>query len=385
MATDVSTSDMADRPEQRTGVDEPVGRLLDAMLAVAGNLSLPAVLRRIVESACTLAGARYGALGVLGEDEPLAEFVAVGVDDSTVRAIGHTPEGKGILGLLILDPRPLRLADLTRHPDAAGFPAGHPAMRSFLGVPIRVRDEVFGNLYLTEKAGGGEFTDEDEHLVVSLAAAAGVAIENVTLHEKLQAVVLLEDRERIARDLHDKVIQRLFATGMALQATERLVVKPDVGLRIQQAVDELDETIREIRATIFALQTPVRNSLRREVLARTTEAGEILGFEPTVRFEGPVDSVVPEAVGGELLTVLQEALSNAVRHARARRIDVTLAVGADVLLRVADDGVGFEPPQVVRGHGLRNMRLRAEALGGGFDVEARREGGTVAEWHVPLG
>lgn len=372
--------------EQPTGVDEPVGRLLDAMLAMAGNLSLPAVLRRIVESACTLAGARYGALGVLGEDEPLAEFVAVGVDDDTVEAIGHTPEGRGILGQLILDPRPLRLADLTRHPDAVGFPPGHPRMRSFLGVPIRVRDDVFGNLYLTEKVGAAEFTDEDEQLVVSLAAAAGVAIENVTLHEKLQAVVLLEDRERIARDLHDKVIQRLFATGMALQATERLVVKPDVGLRIQQAVNDLDETIREIRATIFALQTPVRHSLRRDVLARTTEAGEILGFEPTVRFEGPVDSVVPEAVGDELLTVLQEALSNAVRHARARRIDVTLAVGADALLRVVDDGVGFDPSQVVRGHGLRNMRLRAEELGGSFEVEARPEGGgTVAEWRVPLG
>jgi len=381
----VSTGDISDRPEVYSGADEPVGRLLDAMLAVAGNLSLPAVLRKIVESACTLAGAKYGALGVLGEDEPLAEFVAVGVDDATVRAIGHTPEGKGILGLIILDPRPLRLPDLTRHPDSAGFPPGHPPMRSFLGVPIRVRDEVFGNLYLTEKAGGGDFTAEDEHLVVSLAAAAGEAIENVTLHEKLQAVVLLEDRERIARDLHDKVIQRLFATGMALQATERLVVKPDVGLRIQQAVDELDETIREIRATIFALQTPVRRSLRREVLARTTEAGEILGFEPTVRFEGPVDSVVPDAVGGELLTVLQESLSNAVRHARARRVDVTVAVGADILLRVADDGVGFDPSQVVRGHGLRNMRLRAEAMGGGFTVEPRPDGGTILGWHVPLG
>ncbi len=345
----MSTGDISDRPEVYSGADEPVGRLLDAMLAVAGNLSLPAVLRKIVESACTLAGAKYGALGVLGEDEPLAEFVAVGVDDATVRAIGHTPEGKGILGLIILDPRPLR------------------------------------HLYLTEKAGGGDFTAEDEHLVVSLAAAAGVAIENVTLHEKLQAVVLLEDRERIARDLHDKVIQRLFATGMALQATERLVVKPDVGLRIQQAVDELDETIREIRATIFALQTPVRRSLRREVLARTTEAGEILGFEPTVRFEGPVDSVVPDAVGGELLTVLQESLSNAVRHARARRVDVTVAVGADILLRVADDGVGFDPSQVVRGHGLRNMRLRAEAMGGGFTVEPRPDGGTILGWHVPLG
>lgn len=376
---------MPARSEPRTAVDGPVGRLLDAMLAVAGNLSLPAVLRKIVESACTLAEARYGALGVLGDEAPLAEFVAVGVDDSTIRAIGHTPEGKGILGRLILDPRPLRLPDLTRHPDSAGFPPGHPPMRSFLGVPIRVRDAVFGNLYLTEKAAGGEFTDEDEHLVVSLAAAAGVAIENVTLHEKLQAVVLLEDRERIARDLHDKVIQRLFATGMALQATERLVLKPEVGLRIQQAVDELDETIREIRATIFALQTPVRRSLRREVISRTTEAGEILGFEPTVRFEGPVDSVVPEAVGGELLTVLQESLTNAVRHARARRIDVTLAVGADVLLRVVDDGVGFDPSQVVRGHGLRNMRMRAEALGGAFTVEARPEGGTVAEWHAPLG
>ena len=197
-------------------------QLLDAVLAVGSDLDLPAMLRRIVQAGVELADASYGALGVLDESKTrLAQFITVGLDDETYRAIGDLPEGHGILGLLIVDAKPLRLPDLTEHPDSYGFPPHHPPMRSFLGVPIRVRDEVFGNLYLTDKASAEVFTDVDEELVVGLAAAAGVAIENARLAAKVHELAVVADRDRIARDLHDTVIQRLFATGMSLQSTTR--------------------------------------------------------------------------------------------------------------------------------------------------------------------
>jgi signal transduction histidine kinase len=309
----------------------------------------------------------------------------VGVDPETYRKIGPLPEGKGILGTLIVDPKPLRLADLTRHPESFGFPPHHPVMRSFLGVPIRVRDRVFGNLYLCEKQGADEFTEPDEGLVVALAGAAGVAIENARLHARVQDLVVIEDRERIARDLHDKVIQRLFATGMALQTTARIAARPDVAARIVQSVDELDETIREIRNTIFALQQPSRRGLRVDILATVSEAVETLGFEPHVHLEGPVDSVVPDSVAEELLATLHEALSNVARHADAARVDVVVSVGADVTLRVVDDGSGIDPRAPSNGHGLANMAARAKELGGSFRVEPRASGGTVVEWRAPLG
>jgi signal transduction histidine kinase len=364
--------------------DQQLDQLLNAVLTIASDLSLPVVLRRIVESACELVDARYGALGVIGEDQRLSDFVTVGVDPETYRRIGNLPEGKGVLGLLIVDPRPLRLRDITAHPDSFGFPPHHPPMRSFLGVPIRVRDQVFGNLYLSEKQGAEEFTEADERLVVTLATAAAVAIENARLHTRLQDLVVIEDRERIARDLHDKVIQRLFATGMALQTVARIAARPDVAARVVQAVDDLDETIREIRNTIFALQQPSRRGLRVDVFAMASEAAETLGTEPHVHLEGPVDSVVPDPIADELLVTLHEALSNVARHAHAARVDVVVSVGADVVLRVVDDGVGIPETRDSGGHGVANMAKRAQELGGTFDVAARPTGGTVLEWRVPL-
>ena len=235
-------------------------QLLDAVLAIGSDLDLPAMLRRIIGSAVELVDATYGALGVLDESRSrLAEFITVGIDEEGRRAIGDLPQGHGILGLLIVDAKPLRLPDLTEHPDSYGFPPNHPPMRSFLGVPIRVRDEVFGNLYLTDKSTAEVFTDVDEELVVGLAAAAGVAIENARLLTRVNDLALLEDRERIARDLHDTVIQRLFATGMLLQSTLPLVnADPRAATaRIGEAVDDLDTTIKEIRSAIFSLEHSV--------------------------------------------------------------------------------------------------------------------------------
>ena len=253
--------------------------LLDAVNTIGADLDLPAMLRRIVTAAVDLVDATYGALGVLDESRTsLAEFITVGIDDETYRAIGPLPRGHGILGLLIVDAKPLRLPDLTEHPDSYGFPPHHPPMRSFLGVPIRVRDDVFGNLYLTDKSSAEVFTDVDEELVVGLAAAAGVAIENARLHAKLHALALVEDRERIARDLHDTVIQRLFATGMSLQSTVRLVTTDPAAAigRIGSAVDDLDVTIKEIRTAIFDLEQSKagREGLRARVLAVAREAAD---------------------------------------------------------------------------------------------------------------
>jgi signal transduction histidine kinase len=369
-------------------------QLLDAVLTVGSDLDLPAMLQRIVQAAVDLVDARYGALGVLDESRSrLAQFIAVGVDDETHRAIGHLPEGRGILGLLILDAQPLRLPDLREHPDSYGFPPNHPPMRSFLGVPIRLRDEVFGNLYLTDKTSAEVFTDVDEELVIGLAAAAGVAIENARLHARVQELALLEDRERIARDLHDTIVQRLFATGLSLQGTIGLMRSdPSAAVeRVQTAVDDLDLTVKYIRSAIFGLASIPEGSVdgvRRRVLDVVAEAGDPLGFEPTVLFEGAVDAATPEPVTTDLLATLREALSNVVRHAEASRVDVVVTVDAEdgghLVLRVTDDGVGPPKSGAPRGHGLDNMAARASRRGGSLVITPARPRGTAIEWRVAL-
>jgi signal transduction histidine kinase len=362
--------------------------LLDAILTIGSDLDLPAMLRRIAEVAAQLVDARYAALGVLDvTGTRLSEFITVGIDEGGRREIGNLPEGHGILGLLIVDAQPLRLPDLTAHPDSYGFPPGHPPMRSFLGVPIRVRDDVFGNLYLTDKTTGEEFTDEDEELVVGLAAAAGVAIENARLLSRVNDLAILEDRERIARDLHDTVIQRLFATGLSLQGTLRLVEgDPSAAVRrIESAVDDLDLTVKHIRSAIFGLETsrPGGHGVRDQVVALLREVSRPLGFEPRVLFEGPVDGAVDRKVAAELLASMREALSNVARHAKASMVEVSVLVGADITMRVVDDGLGLPDGEPSAGNGLRNMTARATDLGGSLSVTSRPEGGTVLEWRVP--
>ena len=350
--------------------------------------SLPVVLRRIVSSACELVDAQYAALGVLGpgtnvEQIRLIEFFTKGADEETIRRIGHYPTGRGILGVLIREPQPLRLRDLGSHPQSFGFPPGHPPMRSFLGVPVRIQDRVFGNLYLTEKRGGGDFTAKDEEIAVALAAAAGGAIENARLQERVRQLAVLEDRERMARDLHDTIIQRLFATGLGLQALTHLAT-PEVADRIQQAVDDLDATIREVRGVIFALEAHQQEeqSLRVQVLGLATEMTAVLGFAPRAHFDGPVDAVVNEALASDLLAVLRELLSNVAHHAGAASADIYLLAGSEIILRVEDDGHG---PGPVRegGRGLRNLQARALAYGGSFALAPKEWRGSLAEWRVP--
>lgn len=363
--------------------------LLDAVLALGSDLDPPSMLQRIVEAAVELVDARYGALGVLDDSgTSLAQFINVGIDDVNHRLIGDLPEGHGILGSLIVDAKPLRLPDLREHPDSFGFPPHHPPMRSFLGVPVRVRGQVFGNLYLTDKTTAEVFTDVDEELVVGLAAAAGVAIENARLHSRVQQFALIEDRERIARDLHDTVIQRLFATGLSLQRTARLA-RTDVDAavtRIEAAVDDLDLTVKHIRSAIFGLESSRVSSsggVRDRVLALGREAAGALGFEPRFFFDGPVDSGIDDDVAADLLATLREALSNVARHARATRAEVEVVVNDDVVVRVIDNGVGPPGPEVPRGHGLKNMQARAAQRGGRFGLRNGGAGGSVLEWQVP--
>lgn len=528
---------------------ERLRALLDAVVGISTSLDLRSTLHRIVEAACGLLNARYGALGVVGPDHQLTEFITHGIDPETHARIGDLPHGRGVLGLLIADPRPLRMPDITRHPQSYGFPPHHPPMHSFLGTPIRIRDQIFGNLYLAEKEGAKEFTEDDEEIAVALAAAAGVAIENArlyaeahrrerwlaataeitgvllgqvrrtdalalvarrarevagaelvlvllydedaaeftvevaeaaapvppgligsvlpatdisfaaavtegrdtvvpnfakaapwpvpvaggpavvsplaaadTLHgvlvvahpagkttpaqddvpllasfagqaalameraqaqEERELLVVLEDRERIARDLHDVVIQRLFATGLQLQSAVPLTARPEVARRINAAVDDLDATIRDIRRAIFELRTPMSAALRTEIRDAVDAAADSLGFRPALDLAGPVDSAVPEPVRPDLLAVLREALSNVVRHAKATRVTVEVQADARRLtLVVTDDGVGTDPA-AARG-GLVNMRERAQRYGGEFEVGPAQPRGTRLSWSIPL-
>jgi signal transduction histidine kinase len=362
-------------------------RLLDAVVSIGSKLDLPEVLQQIVEAATDLVDARYGALGVLDETGTrLVEFFTVGIDDEQRAQIGDLPEGHGILGVLIVDPRPLRLPDLREHPDSYGFPPHHPQMRSFLGTPIQVRDEVFGNLYLCDKNGDDVFSDIDEELVTALASAAGIAIDNARLHARVADLALLEDRERIARDLHDTVIQRLFATGLTLQATVRMIEQPAVVSRLESLVEDLDITVRHIRSVIFELQSarlPGR-SLREAVLLLAADSARSLGFDPRVHLEGPIDSSIDDQLTDNVLAVLQELLSNVARHADASRVSVSLEVSdGELSVSVVDDGRGVTSG-VTGGRGMDNIRVRAKRMGGEVEWRPHTGGGTVARLRVPL-
>jgi signal transduction histidine kinase len=537
-------------------VDDLVLRLRDAAVSVSSGLELDKVLQRVVDAAATLLDARYAALGVLGTggDERLSEFLTTGFECDG----GGHPEGRGILGLLISDATPLRLPDLTAHPQSYGFPEGHPPMRSFVGVPIRVRDTVYGNLYITEKH-SGEFSDADEQLAIALAAMAGAAIENAFLYgatrrreqsldaireisgeilsgysvgrvieliadrarelvdadlavicvpqsdapdsdlevravsssaettvvpgttvsaqdsfagavmrrrrliatadwvpeelapamaatpgntamgvpllvrgqpfgaltlavkrfgdeqrkltetfanhaslmldytrtkHELDRLLLVEERERIGRDLHDTVIQRLFAAGLELQAlaARHGQKDPQLAVRLGAAVDGLDATISQIRATIFALQPPDLTDdgtnvveaarIHKLVADVVDESARVLGFMPDLLVPGNPERPVPHDIAAHMLGVVREALTNVARHASASSVVVEIESGDEFVVRVSDDGVGLPDDLPSGGHGLRNMRERARAVGGQLVTGAGPDGGTVIEWRV---
>ncbi|MFC3493725.1 GAF domain-containing sensor histidine kinase [Glycomyces rhizosphaerae] len=390
MPIDELLAELGSRVDEIVLDRERLRALLDAVISIGSDLELAAILDRIVAAACTLVDARYGALGVLDGEGGLADFRTQGLSEAEIIALGDPPTGRGILGHIIDVPDPLRLDDLSRHPASVGFPPGHPPMRTFLGVPVMVGEKAWGNLYLTDKRGGGRFTDDDEDIIKALAAAAGVAIDNARLYGELadsqadrERLLIFRDRDRIGRDLHDLVIQRLFATGLQLQSVVHLVDAPEAAERINTAVDEIDGAISDLRAAIFSLHTGAEQQLSVTVKGLAGVVRGQLGFMPHVRFEGPVDSAVPEAVRIEVLAMLREALSNAARHAGARHVSVTVAVAEGRLaVTVADDGGGI--PAAAPRRGLANLAARAEVLGGEFTIGAVEPTGTELHWSIPL-
>jgi signal transduction histidine kinase len=364
--------------------------LVGAMLQIGEDVELSDLLTHFVEEATRLAGARFGAIGVLDPSHRrLVEFVTVGADDGLRASIGELPTGKGILGHLIDHPEPLRLVDLRDHPASGGFPTGHPPMRTFLGVPVSIRGEVFGNLYLCDKEDGAEFTQEDEDLVAAFGIAAGLVIDKARLHQRLRELTLVEERERIARNLHDTVIQQLFAAGLRLQGVVGSATRAEVDERVAEVIDDLDETIRQIRTTIFGI-SPRRadggRGLRSEILSLTDQVGVRMGLDVRVDLRGPVDTQVDEETAEHLVAALREALSNVVRHAGAVRVEVrVVATDRIVELTVVDDGRGIDPRRAGVGSGLANLRERAKLLHGGCRVEPAPEGGTELVWWAAVG
>ena len=377
-------------------------KLLDAVMALGDEPRLPAALERIVGTAVELTGAAGGAFAALDQSGHELEEVVVVPGGGEGAGAGVLPSG-GVLAALVSSPRPLRLAageaptegePSDGRPDATTVPAG----RSFLGVPIEVRQRVYGFLCLTDKEGAEGFDERDEELAVSLAKAAGMAVDNAAMRERFGEVVVLEERERIARELHDVVIQRIYGVGLHLQACLRDLDAEELRRRLESAVSDLDETIDDIRATIYELQSTRRagTPLRRAVADLVEESARALGFTPEVHVQGPVDTAVTAATAEHLLIVLREALSNVARHARATSAQVRIRATEDqVELVVSDDGVG--PPQratiamdVERpvgpggGQGLRNIAARAEKLGGTASFDPGPAGGSVLRWAVPL-
>jgi signal transduction histidine kinase len=354
---------------------------------MAGELDLDMVLETITRVAAQVTGARYAALGVLGENGTIARFITHGASEETIKAIGHYPTGKGLLGLLIREPCVIHLDNLAEHPASAGFPAHHPPMKSFLGAPVRLGGRVYGNFYLTEKEGG--FDAEDERVVVVLAAQAGATIENALLSARLRNLAVHEERDRISRDLHDGVIQSLFSIGLGLQSARALIgIDPlRLGERLDAAIDQLDTTIRDLRNAIYQLRPHEAASmgLARGLaeLAREYEVNAL--SRPVLDVAADIDARVPVELVPDLLQMAREVLSNAARHAGASRVTVRAhASGREVELCVSDDGIGFDPGQISAGHGLENLKERAAWIGGSLDIDSWPGQGSRIRMTVPL-
>jgi len=366
-------------------------KLIDAGLALSSELSLDTVLERIVKLAVDITGARYGALGVLGEDgRMIQEFITEGVTSEQRAAIGDPPTGKGLLGILISEGRALRIPDIAADPRRHGFPPNHPPMHSFLGAPIVARGKTFGRIYLTEKPSG--FDEEDEHTLVVLAAQAGVAVENARLYDEIQAqaeeiqrLSVIEDRERIAKELHDGVIQSLFAVGMSLQGAAGLATDPDIERRVESAVEEIDRAIRDLRNYIFGLRPGILADRQLDQALRDlgSDFGERTGVVTVVDVDAQLAADFASRAG-DLVQFVREALSNVGKHAAATTCRVSLRRSADrAILEIDDDGKGFDITAPTTGFGLPNLGERTASLGGELSIESSPAEGTTIRLSLP--
>ena len=357
--------------------------LLEASMAITAELAIDRVLQRIVDLARSLVGAKYAALGVPNPGGTLDKFVTSGMTPEEVRAAGHAPVGKGLLGLLLREPKPIRLRRLEDDPRSAGFGDRHPRMTSFLGVPIIFKGKLLGNLYLTEKIGADEFSDQDEHLITMLAAQAAIAIENANLYKQVQRLAVLEERERIAMDLHDGIIQSIYAVGLTLEYVGLLFDEQpaDARKRLQDAIGGLNDVIRDIRNYILDLR-PQRFQNKNlstglNDLVRAFKANTFINVEVQTNERADTDLTADQSAG--LFHIAQEALANIAKHAKARNVVINLRRdGSQVVLSLMDDGRGFDMSNVKRysGHGLQNMQERAHAMGADFEVTSEVGQGT---------
>ncbi|HEV2009605.1 MAG TPA: GAF domain-containing sensor histidine kinase [Candidatus Limnocylindria bacterium] len=362
--------------------------LNEAGLALSAELETETLLHKIAELARVVGDAKYAALGTFDEHRVVSRFYTAGISDEVHKRIGSLPVGKGILGLLPREGRPLRLRDLHEHPASVGFPPNHPPMTSFLGVPIRWRGESVGNLYLTEKQGGGEFTVEDEDALVALAAQAAIAIENARLYAQTSQMSVLEERHRIGMDLHDGVIQSLYGLGLLIEdASSQVDTAPqDAKAHLGRGVDRLNAAIADLRNYVLGLR-PIRGSdrpLRESLPTLAAQIGTNALLRVDVTVEPSAEASLDQAGREAVFYVAADALGNVARHARARHAGLSLRRDHDtVVLEVVDDGVGYDTATSVGGLGLRNMRERAFNAGARLDVTSSPGAGTRLQMRVP--
>ncbi len=367
--------------------ETPIAVIARVASALSGELGLDDLLGQVVRLAREATGARYAALGVLGENGGLSRFVHDGIDPDEAEMIGHLPEGKGVLGELIRHPVTLRLADLGDHPSSVGFPEHHPPMTTFLGTPVRSRGTVFGNLYLTDKQPA--FTKDDEHLVEVLAVQVGAAVDNAVLALQLQDVAVREERERISRDLHDTTIQTLFSLGMGLDAVRQHVrTNPElVEQRLDAAVDSIDASIRDLRAMILHLRSNEEGppGIRAALISLARQHEATTGVRPELLIGKRLETLVPPEMATDIRHLVREALGNVAKHAGATHVEVAVdVVDGQVDLVVVDDGVGFDTNAPSAGHGLVNIGERVDVHNGSLDVVSAPGGGTAIQASLPL-
>lgn len=367
-------------------IDDPrrLHALIDAIMLIEVEADLEVLLTTIVDAATDLIGARYGAIGIVGSDRrTLSRFITRGIDPVERERMGPTPHGAGVLGETMRRASALRVDHLSSHAGFAGFPEHHPPMDSFLGVPVVTGDgHVYGNLYLCDRLDGRPFDDQDERLIEAFGRAAGLVIDQAVIRDKLSELTLAEERERLARDLHDTVIQRLFGIGLTLQIALSGDLPEGARERVDQCVDELDRTVQDIRTTIFEIDVDdeTRGGLTARVEHLCDEVRGRLGLEVSLEVAPGLDALVSNRCAHQAAMALREALSNVARHAQASRADVAVGVDADlVTVSVRDDGVGIAD-RIGPGRGLRNLTTRARQLGGECIVESEPGRGTLVRW-----
>jgi signal transduction histidine kinase len=370
---------------------EQIRGLVEAGIALTSELSLEVILQKLVEIARSQVNSRYAALSVLGEDGHIEQFVTSGIGEAERARIGHIPEGHGLLGVLVREGESLRLADISQDPRSCGFPANHPPMRSLLGVPVLSRGRIIGNLYLTEKQGGGAFEDADEEIVRMLSTQAAAAIETSRLQEQLESLARFEERERIAMDLHDGVIQSVYATALQLEdAGERLADAPgEARPVIDRAIDTLHQVIKDIRGYIFELSAQV--SEVDDLPGAMRDLGEALRVNTLMDVEvevlAPPRGYLTHAQAVGLFHIAQEALNNVSKHSRATAVSLKfVAADGRVGLEIRDNGIGFDVGEAgaTDRHGLRNIKERARSLGADMIIDSKVTQGTTVRVELPL-